>query len=156
VARQVAQLRVLQDGTSRTVLRLAPEHLGAITLTVEVRGRSVRLAVTGSDAAVTALREGLGDLQRSLRTEGLDLGNVHLAGEQGEAGVPDGGGPGAGQPGSAGAGGTGAGARQGGPPAAGTPSRVEPGAPRPASDTEGGARTGPPGTAAAGRLDVRV
>jgi len=78
VARHVGALRTLGDGTRRTVMHLSPEHLGELTLTVDVRNGSVQLAMTGGEAAIATLREGIGLLRDQLADSGLDLGTVSL------------------------------------------------------------------------------
>ena len=78
VLRHLTSVRALRDGGHRTVLRLDPEHLGEVTVTVDVRGGDVRMAVTGGEQALAALREGLGQLRSSLSRAGLELGDVAL------------------------------------------------------------------------------
>jgi hypothetical protein len=130
-----------------------------VTLTVDVRGGSVRLAVAGGPEAVAALREGMDQLRRQLAESGLDLADVTLhddGGRQRDAGGPPAGGSwsstaaDAGRPGTSGAG---AGGRDGAP---GTPGR----GPGSSAPEGAGSPSGPaPVTAAsgpAGRLDVRV
>jgi hypothetical protein len=79
-------VRTLRDGTHRTVLHLSPEHLGDVTITVEVRAGSVRLHVAGGDAALGALGQGMGDLRSQLADAGLDLADVSLRPDTGGAG----------------------------------------------------------------------
>jgi flagellar hook-length control protein FliK len=146
VARYLVGVRTLRDGTHRTVLHLSPEHLGEVTITVEVRAGAVRLHVAGGDAALGALGQGMADLRSQLADAGLDLADVSL---RPDAGGPGGTGPGPdprapwqgepgtgadqhadqqsqqhgqqhGQPGSAAAPGTIAGGTGAGPAAAGT------------------------------------
>ena len=78
VARQVTSLRTLTTGTQHTVLHLTPEHLGALTLTIDVRAGQVSLGIAGGQAALSTLREGLGQLRDQLAQAGLGLGDVSL------------------------------------------------------------------------------
>jgi len=78
VARQVTGLRTLTTGTQHTVLHLTPEHLGALTLTIDVRAGQVSLGIAGGQAALSTLREGLGQLRDQLAQAGLGLGDVSL------------------------------------------------------------------------------
>jgi flagellar hook-length control protein FliK len=78
VAQHVAGLRTLQDGTHRTVLHLTPDHLGALTLTVDVRAGHVTLGVAGDQAALSTLRDGIGQLRDQLAASGLQLDDVSL------------------------------------------------------------------------------
>ncbi len=78
VTRHLTGLRTLTDGTHRTVLHLAPEHLGELTLTVDVRAGTVALAMSGQDTALTVLRDGLNQLRDALARSGLDLGQVSM------------------------------------------------------------------------------
>jgi flagellar hook-length control protein FliK len=71
-------VRALREGGHRTVLRLDPEQLGEVTLTVDVRGGSVRLAVSGGAEAVGAVHAGLAHLRSSLAESGLTLDDVAL------------------------------------------------------------------------------
>jgi flagellar hook-length control protein FliK len=61
------------------VLHLAPEHLGELTLTVDVRAGTVALAVAGQDGALAGLRDGLAQLRTALAEAGLDLGDVSMS-----------------------------------------------------------------------------
>jgi Flagellar hook-length control protein FliK len=78
VLRHLESVRALREGGHRTVLRLEPEHLGAVTLTVDVRAGAVRMAVAGGTQALAAVREGIERLRSSLADAGLDLGDVAL------------------------------------------------------------------------------
>jgi Flagellar hook-length control protein FliK len=78
VARHVTAVRTMADGSHRTVLRLEPEHLGALTLTVSVRAGRVRLEMSGSAAAMSALDADLGALREQLGAAGLGLDGVTL------------------------------------------------------------------------------
>jgi hypothetical protein len=78
VLRHLTSVRALREGGHRTVLRLDPEHLGEVTLTVDVRGGSVRLAVSGGAEAVGAVHAGLAHLRSSLAESGLALDDVAL------------------------------------------------------------------------------
>jgi hypothetical protein len=78
VARQINAIRTTADGTHRTVVRLDPEHLGPITLTVSVRAGRVRLSVSGSPQALAALNASMGDLRDQLGSAGLGLDGVSL------------------------------------------------------------------------------
>jgi hypothetical protein len=169
-------VRALGEGGHRTVLRLDPEHLGAVTLTVDVHAGSVRMTVSGGADALAAVREGLAQLRSSLAQAGLDLGDVALRADGVQApqpGAPAGGSgpdgngqawqpgqPGEsgqnGDPGRSGRSGHGDGhrpgdgaapARTGGPGTVATAPGPGPGsAPAGTADTAGGRR----------RLDIRV
>ena len=78
VLRHLTSVRALREGGHRTVLRLDPEQLGEVTLTVDVRGSSVRLAVSGGAEAVGAVHAGLAHLRSSLAESGLALDDVAL------------------------------------------------------------------------------
>ncbi len=78
VLQHLTAVRALRDGGHRTVLRLDPEHLGEVTLTLDVRDGAVRLSVSGGAEALEALRSGLGDLRSSLAEAGLALDDVRL------------------------------------------------------------------------------
>jgi hypothetical protein len=78
VLRHLESVRALREGGHRTVMRLDPEHLGAVTVTVDVREGAVRMAVAGGAEALAAVREGLGHLRSALADAGLDLGDVAL------------------------------------------------------------------------------
>jgi flagellar hook-length control protein FliK len=78
VLRHLESVRALRDGGHRTVLRLEPDHLGAVTVTVDVRAGAVRMAVAGGPQALAAVREGIAHLRTVLADAGLDLGDVAL------------------------------------------------------------------------------
>jgi len=78
VLRHLESVWALREGGHRTVMRLDPEHLGAVTVTVDVREGAVRMAVAGGAEALAAVREGLGHLRSALADAGLDLGDVAL------------------------------------------------------------------------------
>jgi flagellar hook-length control protein FliK len=86
IARHLTSVRTLRDGTQHTVLHLSPEHLGQLTLTVDVRAGAVALTVAGGEAALSALRDGLSDLRDQLGQSGLDLGDVTLRQDAGNPG----------------------------------------------------------------------
>ncbi len=88
VLRHLVSVRALREGGHRTVLRLDPEHLGEVTLTVDVRAGSVRLAVSGGAEAVSAVQAGLAHLRSSLAESGLALGDVALRPDAGAPAVP--------------------------------------------------------------------
>lgn len=71
--------RMLKDGTHRAVIRLAPEHLGEVTVTLDVRGGSVRIDLIAGPQAIGALRADLGDLHDQLAQSGLQLDDVSLS-----------------------------------------------------------------------------
>jgi flagellar hook-length control protein FliK len=167
VLRHLESVRALRDGGSRTVLRLEPEHLGAVTVTVDVRAGAVRMAVTGAAEALAAVREGIAHLRAALADAGLDLGDVALrpdapgpsgsASSSGPADSPDGQASPNGPRPDRGADGSSPGDRrparqhdQGSPAAPDRPDAVRPRQPAAAS-------TGPgPEPLTARRLDVRV
>jgi flagellar hook-length control protein FliK len=71
-------------------MHLNPEHLGAMTLTVDVRAGHVRLGVTGGETALDALRSGMGGLRDQLAASGLQLDDVRLqTSPDGGQGRPD-------------------------------------------------------------------
>ncbi|MGZ4611847.1 MAG: flagellar hook-length control protein FliK [Kineosporiaceae bacterium] len=78
VLRHLTSVRALREGGHRTVLRLEPDHLGELTVTVDVRSGAVRMAVSGGAEALAAIRGGLGHLRTSLADSGLNLGDVAL------------------------------------------------------------------------------
>jgi flagellar hook-length control protein FliK len=59
-------------------VRLDPEHLGPLTLTVSVRAGKVRLAVSGSPEALSALDASMNGLRDQLGSAGLGLDGVSL------------------------------------------------------------------------------
>jgi flagellar hook-length control protein FliK len=173
IARHLTGMRTLRDGTHHTVLHLTPDHLGPVTMTVDVRSGTVQLAVVGSESAVAALREGIADLRDQLSRSGLDLGDVSMRQDsadpgrggpdrQAQQGAPQ---PGT-QPGPQTGAQTGAGLSGDGTPRRGDGAPA--GTPRGTDDPRGGgsatperAGTGSAGAArtgpwAGGGLDVRV
>ena len=78
INRQLQGARTLRDGTHHAVLRLSPEHLGEITITLDVRAGGVRLDIGGGAQAITALQADLGRLRDDLAGSGLNLGDVTL------------------------------------------------------------------------------
>lgn len=77
VGRQLQGAR-MREGTHHTVLRLSPEHLGEVTITLDVRARGVRLDLSAAPLALAALQADLGRLRDDLAGSGLDLGAVTL------------------------------------------------------------------------------
>ena len=168
VLRHLTSVRALREGGHRTVLRLEPDHLGEVTVTVDVRSGAVRMAVSGGAEALAAVREGLGHLRTSLADSGLNLGDVSLRSDaSGTSAAPaastgpgaDGRAPGSGPRPDAGAG------SRGRPAPAGPPAQLERCAEAPLLDAGGGRVSGsatpePEPAAGAGdrpgRLDVRV
>jgi flagellar hook-length control protein FliK len=78
VVKHLVAARVMRDGTQHTVLHLRPVELGAVTVTVDVKAGEVRLSMSAGDTALSALRQGLGDLRTELAKAGLDLADVTL------------------------------------------------------------------------------
>jgi flagellar hook-length control protein FliK len=82
VAQQMNQyllgVRSLRDGTHRAVIKLNPEHLGQVTLTLDVHGGNVRMDVLAGPQAIDALRNDLSDLRNQLAQSGLQLDDVSL------------------------------------------------------------------------------
>lgn len=78
VVKHLSGLRTLSDGTHHTTLHLSPEHLGDLTVTVDVRGSTVQVSMAGEPAAIASLRDALGLLRDQLSEAGLDLGQVSL------------------------------------------------------------------------------
>jgi len=137
VVRHLLAARVLRDGTHRTVMHLSPEHLGQVTVTVEVRDGSVRLGLSAGAAALSALGSDLPDLRQQLAQSGLDLADVTM--NSPDAGSGQGGGPRGDRPDAARS--APAGRDTGGSP---TPERRDGLNPTPAGDFR------------PGRLDIRV
>ena len=79
IGRQLLGARTLRDGTHHTVLRLSPEHLGDVTITLDVRAGGVRLDLAAGSVALAALQADLGQLRDDLAGSGLDLGDVTLS-----------------------------------------------------------------------------
>ncbi len=78
VVKHLSGLRTLSDGTHHTTLHLSPEHLGDLTVTVDVRGSTVQVSMAGEPTAIASLRDALGLLRDQLSEAGLDLGQVSL------------------------------------------------------------------------------
>jgi flagellar hook-length control protein FliK len=80
VAEQVSQFmagaRTLRDGTHRAVIKLSPEHLGDVTVTLDVRGGSVRMDLIAGPQAIGALQNDLNGLRDQLSASGLQLDDV--------------------------------------------------------------------------------
>jgi flagellar hook-length control protein FliK len=79
VGRQLQGARLLRDGTHHTVLRLSPEHLGDVTITLDVRAGGIRLDLAAGAQALVALQADLSQLRDDLAGSGLDLGEVTLS-----------------------------------------------------------------------------
>jgi flagellar hook-length control protein FliK len=178
IVSHVSPLRRGPDGSHQLTLRLAPEHLGPVTVTAAVRAGTVHLSlVPGTGAGHEALRGAVAELQADLTAAGFTSATVEVRGD------PRGSGPGHGRdPAAAGEGQGRSGSRPDGPGAelsggsgsadgrAGDgdqPPYVAPyqeaGADRSASRTDqaGTAATGPAATHPAGSpparsVDVRV
>jgi hypothetical protein len=78
IGRQLQGARTLRDGTHHTVLKLSPEHLGEVTITLDVRAGGVRLDLAAGTQALAALQADLGQLRDDLAGSGLDLSDVTL------------------------------------------------------------------------------
>jgi flagellar hook-length control protein FliK len=61
------------------VLRLSPEHLGEVTITLDVRAGGIRLDLAAAPQALAALQADLSQLRDDLANSGLDLGDVTLS-----------------------------------------------------------------------------
>jgi hypothetical protein len=83
VTRHVLAARSLGDGIRETVLHLTPDHLGAVTVTLQVQGTDVRLDLAANQAALDTLNAGLGELRDELGAAGLDLTDVTLRPDDG-------------------------------------------------------------------------
>lgn len=59
-------------------MHLSPDNLGDLTVTVDVRGASVQLSMSGEITAIATLREGMDHLRDQLSEAGLDLASVAL------------------------------------------------------------------------------
>ncbi len=79
IGRQLHGVRMLNDGTHHTVLRLSPEHLGEVTITLDVRAGGIRLDLAAGSQALAALQADLGHLRDNLAVSGLDLADVTLS-----------------------------------------------------------------------------
>jgi hypothetical protein len=79
IGRQLQGVRLLRDGTHHTVLRLSPEQLGDVTITLDVRAGGIRLDLAAGSQALVALQADLGQLRDNLANSGLDLGAVTLS-----------------------------------------------------------------------------
>lgn len=79
IGRQLQGARMFRDGTHHTVLRLSPEHLGEVTITLDVRAGGIRLDLAAAPQALAALQADLGQLRDDLANSGLDLGDVTLS-----------------------------------------------------------------------------
>ena len=93
VTKHLLAARLLSDGTHHTVMHLSPEHLGPVTVTVDVRDGAVRLELVGGSGALGALGQGLDSLRSQLADAGLDLADVAMRPDD-QAGNPFGRGPG--------------------------------------------------------------
>jgi Flagellar hook-length control protein FliK len=78
IQRQLQGARTLRDGTHHAVLRLSPEHLGDVTIALDVRAGGVRLDLAAGPQAISALQSDLGRLRDDLAGAGLNLGDVTL------------------------------------------------------------------------------
>jgi flagellar hook-length control protein FliK len=79
IGRQLQGVRTLRDGTHHTVLRLSPEHLGDVTITLDVRAGGLRLDLAAGSQVLVALQADLGRLRDDLAGSGLALGDVTLS-----------------------------------------------------------------------------
>jgi flagellar hook-length control protein FliK len=86
VTRHVLAARSLGDGTRETVLHLAPDHLGQVTVTLQVQGSDVRLDLAANQAALAALNADLDELRAGLSDSGLSLTDVTMRSD--DAGTP--------------------------------------------------------------------
>ena len=150
VTRHLLAARLLRDGTHHTVMHLSPEHLGPVTVTVDVLDGAVRLELVGGSGALGALGHDLDSLRSQLADAGLDLADVTMRADDQTGGPlgrgpgerrPDGG-PDRGQAGAAGAGSTDQPNQQPGPIADVSDQNTDQLTPNPAGHR--------------GRLDVRV
>jgi flagellar hook-length control protein FliK len=85
--------QTFKDGTHRAVIKLAPEHLGEVTVTLDVRAGGVTLDLIAGPQAISALKADLADLRDQLAQSGLRLDDVSLSqsgAASGGAGTPDG------------------------------------------------------------------
>ena len=93
VTRHLLAARLLRDGTHHTVMHLSPEHLGPVTVTVDVLDGAVRLELVGGSGALGALGHDLDSLRSQLADAGLDLADVTMRADD-QTGGPFGRGPG--------------------------------------------------------------
>jgi hypothetical protein len=147
ITRHLLGARTLGDGSHQTVMRLSPEQLGEVTVTLEVRAGAVRMDLLAAPAALAALQADLGELRDQLAGSGLDLADVTLRQPDAGGGSPSGRDqPGRDQPGRDQPGSTQPGSdqpdRAGDPGAAGDPGRR--------GGSGGPGRTAPNGTARRG------
>jgi flagellar hook-length control protein FliK len=85
VNRQLLGARALKDGSHRAVIRLSPEHLGDVTVTLSVHDGNVRMDLVAGPAAITALQADLHDLRDQMAQSGLQLDDVSLR----QSGLPN-------------------------------------------------------------------
>ena len=84
-------LRRGPDGVHRLTVRLHPDELGEVGVTVTLRGGRVDLAlVSGSDSSREVLRSALPDLRRELEAGGLVAGSLDVRADAraGDGGLP--------------------------------------------------------------------
>ena len=72
------------DGTRRITIKLSPEALGDVQVTLTVRNGEVHVRMLGSDLAQQALRAGAPELQRLLESTGATSSQV-VVGDQGSS-----------------------------------------------------------------------
>jgi flagellar hook-length control protein FliK len=85
VNRQLLGARALRDGSHRAVIRLSPEHLGDVTITLNVHAGSVRMDLLAGPTAIGALQANLHDLRDQMAQSGLRLDDVSLR----QSGLPN-------------------------------------------------------------------
>lgn len=87
VAEPLGRLVSRGDGTHKLTIKLTPEALGEVRLTVTIKAGEVTVAMSSSPEAAQALRAGSSDLRRALEAMGLNPQSVDIrdlpAGSQG-------------------------------------------------------------------------
>jgi len=73
---EIARMVSRGDGTRRITLKLSPEALGDVRVTLTVRHGDVHVRMIGSEQAQQALRAGAGELQRLLEGTGASSGQI--------------------------------------------------------------------------------
>jgi flagellar hook-length control protein FliK len=79
---EISRLVSRGDGTRRITLKLSPEALGDVRVTLTVRHGDVQVRMVGSEQAQQALRAGAPELQRLLDAAGASSSQI-VVGDQG-------------------------------------------------------------------------
>jgi flagellar hook-length control protein FliK len=77
LSRQIVSLT--KTGAQSAELTLNPEHLGPVSISIQMNGQEASLSITAADEATrTALREALPQLNQLFAQGGLQLGSTHV------------------------------------------------------------------------------